>query len=316
MFNLNKISKKQWVFGILAMTITIFACKKDEELPPNPYDSVDYGTTSPYIDSLNQNSITSIHRDIFLPKCANPGCHDGTFEPDYRTIQSSYSTMVYHRINKNNVEESFTFRVLPFNKEESVLYERITNCCFVNQDDRMPQDNIGVGLPDEDIARIGAWIDEGAKDFTGNTASYPNTEPSFTFFVAIDTLFATTYQDNRVDDIPYNPFILENNLELYVVPLIEDDSTSTANLLNPTLSFSYTADGFDNPDYQITATPIAIPGEGEFMLCRFNTSQFLTDTTVYMRFSCNDGDHPNDTQFPLNSSPEPYKTYWSFTVNP
>ena len=45
---------------------------------------------------------------------------DGSFRPDFRT-PDSYSTLVYHRIIKNNAEESFEYRVIPGNKEESVL---------------------------------------------------------------------------------------------------------------------------------------------------------------------------------------------------
>lgn len=311
---INMKNRNIIAFIITSLVLVIVACNKEETLPDNPYDNVDYGDQTSYTDTLDPNSIVAIQRDIFHPRCANPGCHDGTFEPDFRTVQSSYTTMVYHKIIKNNAAEDFTFRVVPFNTAESVLYERITNCCFVNQDDRMPQDNIGQGLDQEDIDRIGAWISEGAKDFTGTVPTYPNTEPSITYFTALDPTYTTDYSQNRVDDVVFNPFLVPYDAEVIVVPLVSDDSTSIPNLINPTLKFSLTMDGFDVPALEIAGNALSVPGQGDFMLCQFNTNQFAQGDTVYMRFSCNDGDHLEDTQFPTDQSIDLYKTYWSFIV--
>jgi hypothetical protein len=222
--------------------------------------------------------------------------------------------LVYQPIIKNNAAEDFTFRVIPFDTTNSVLYERITNCCFVNQDDRMPQDNIGTGLDEELIDRIGGWIMDGAKDFTSSVVSYPNTEPLFTFYTAIDTTFQIDLGTEKVDGIQYQSFLIDHGTDFYIVPLVSDDSTAVMDLLNPTLSFARSPDGFDNPVHQVIGVPINVPGEGQFMLCRFNTNIFNVDDLVYMRFSCNDGDHAQDTQFPLNSSINEYKTFWSFKV--
>ena len=292
----------------------LIACNKEDETPTNPYDSVDYGTNEDNTDTLHQYDIISVHQDILKPRCATPGCHDGVFEPDFRTVQSSVQTLVYQPIIKNNAAEEFEFRVIPYDTTNSVLYERITNCCFVNQDDRMPQDNIGTGLDEELIDRIGGWIMEGAQDFTGSVITYPNTEPEFTFYTAIDTTFSVDLGTERLNDIPYESFLIDHGTDFYIVPLISDDSTSIMNLENPTLSFAMSPDGFDSPVQQVIGTPISVPGQGEFMLCRFNTNLFNVDDVVYMRFSCNDGDHTQDTEFPINSSIIEYKTFWSFKV--
>lgn len=116
----------------------------------------------------SENSLMKIHRITLLPSCAVAGCHDGHFEPDFRTTQSTYYTTVLHPVTKNNARAEFEFRVVPGNRKKSVLYERITNCCFVNQDDRMPQLNIGEVLPNEEIERIGKWIDAGAPNIDGS----------------------------------------------------------------------------------------------------------------------------------------------------
>lgn len=127
-------------------------------------------------NSPNQKSssqLAGIHQEILKPTCAESGCHDGHFEPDFRTLQSTWYTTVFHPVTKNNETKSFRFRVVPGNRKESVLFERITNCCFVNQDDRMPQLDIGKPLPDNQIEAIGKWIDAGAPNIDGSIASQP-----------------------------------------------------------------------------------------------------------------------------------------------
>ena len=53
------------------------------------------------------------HKNILEPKCANPACHDGTFEPDFRTIEGSYNTLVYHPVTKNDEDLTYEHRVVP-----------------------------------------------------------------------------------------------------------------------------------------------------------------------------------------------------------
>jgi hypothetical protein len=65
----------------VCLVLLSVACTKEEE-PDNPFDDPN-GNGGPPPDSLpDPVSITGLHRNIFFPKCANPGCHDGTFEPD------------------------------------------------------------------------------------------------------------------------------------------------------------------------------------------------------------------------------------------
>ncbi|MBP6657110.1 MAG: hypothetical protein KA284_04590, partial [Bacteroidia bacterium] len=90
------------VFAVI-LTSTFFACKKDE-VPENPYDKVDYSTNTNPDPNPDPNSIQGLYKNIFQPKCANPGCHDGTFEPDFRTIESAYSTLVYQSVNKTTLD--------------------------------------------------------------------------------------------------------------------------------------------------------------------------------------------------------------------
>ena len=88
---------------VLLITATFFSCKKEDQAPANPYDSVDYSTNTNADPNPDPNSIQGLYKNIFQPRCANPGCHDGTFEPDYRTVQSTYTTLVYKTPIKNTL---------------------------------------------------------------------------------------------------------------------------------------------------------------------------------------------------------------------
>jgi hypothetical protein len=67
-----------WLFlaGIL-----LFSCAKE---PVNPYDQIeDPNQETEEETELDPTSIMGLHANVFRPTCANSGCHDGTFEPDF-----------------------------------------------------------------------------------------------------------------------------------------------------------------------------------------------------------------------------------------
>lgn len=319
---MKNISKNSVVvFSFIALlVITHNGCKKEDTsvVPPNPFDNVDYGSL-PVVTPPDPNSLVGIHTNILKPKCAVPGCHDGNFEPDFRTPQSTYATLVYHPIVKNDADTSFVYRVIPYKPLESVLHERITNCCFVNQDDRMPQDNIGVPLPATDVQAIKNWITDGAKDMFGNVAIYPNLEPTISpFFGAVD---AATYQinyaveTNRIDSVGYNTFYLPQNTNVIFFFKVEDDSTAYSQLLVNQMKMSFDPDDFSTAT-ALTATYYHIPppNTNDFFGVTVNTSTLPQNQVVYVRYFVNDGDHVNNTQFPTDNLIIQYKTLWSFIV--
>lgn len=295
-------------------------CKKKEAdvLPANPFASIDYGSV-PVDTAADPSSLAGLHNTIFQPRCAVPGCHDGNFEPDFRTPQSTYATLVYHPIVKNNADKTFAYRVVPYQPLQSVLYERITNCCFVNQDDRMPQDNIGVPLADADILSIKTWIENGAKDISGTIADYPNLPPNISpFFAVVD---AATYQtnytaeNNRIDSVSYNPFYLPDSTNVVFAFIVEDDSTDYPQLLVNQMKMSFDPDDFSNAT-TLTAQYIYVPppDENNFFGITINTAALPHGQVVYVRYFVNDGDNPNNTQFPTDNLPMPYKTFWAFYI--
>jgi hypothetical protein len=321
--------KYRWIFVILVL----FSCKKtavDRVEENTTVDTSSYNTpinpytlltpVVPILDTCTDPaSFVCLQKNIFQLRCANPGCHDGNFEPDFRTLQSTYNTLVYHPIIKNNATNDFQFRVIPYDTAGSVLYERLTNCCFVNTNDRMPQDNIGVPLSPEDINNIATWIMNGAPDNFGKINSYPNKEPFITpYYFATDAAtysIAYSTDTNRVDDIPYNPFILPNNDNIALFFVAEDDSTATPSLLVKTLTLSLDMDDFSSPVATYNTTYFMVPGTGEeFFIAYVNTATLPQNQPLYMRFTVNDGDHPQNTYFPTLNLLTPYKTFWSFII--
>ena len=96
--------------GFLSVIIAVafFACKEDRsyvpaEDPANPFDTVTYSTPIPNVP-IDSQSFLGLHQYIFSTTCAVPGCHDGAFEPDFRTVQSAYNTLVLHRVEKKQCQ--------------------------------------------------------------------------------------------------------------------------------------------------------------------------------------------------------------------
>ncbi len=209
---------------------------------------------------------------------------------------------------------------MPHKPLESVLYERITNCCFINQDDRMPQDNIGVPLPAADVTAIKTWIENGAKDMFGNVPTYPNFQPQIQpYFAVVD---AATYQinyaikSNRIDTVEYNPFLLPNNTNVIFAFIVQDDSTPYALLQVNQMKLSLLPDDFSSAtSYTAQYYHTPPPNSNDFFGITLNTSVLPHNQIVYMRYFVNDGDHSSNTWFPTDNLPIQYKTFWSFKVN-
>jgi hypothetical protein len=157
----------------LAIAIVWAACKKGG--PENPYEDIVRPalTQNPGADQLPEGSFAWLHAKVFKPTCANSGCHDGTFEPEFRTIASSYNSLVNQPVIANNPANSFVHRVVPGNVSSSWLHERMTT--FVeNTSGIMPLTTEPTSDWDANkemyISKIVQWINDGAKDMFGNPA--------------------------------------------------------------------------------------------------------------------------------------------------
>lgn len=299
---------KKLILLFLTFSVILINCTEDD-LPINPYEEIDYGDTTIVLDTLNPHSFVNLHKEVLSPSCNVLGCHDGSFEPDFRTVESSYNTLVYHRIIKNNLNEDFTYRVVPHDTALSVLHERLTNCCFVNQNDRMPQDNIGNALSEDDLEKVSNWILNGAKDISGFIPNEPNNLPNVEYFIATNTTYDSTYSDNR--DEFYSPFLMPNNKDINFIVFVEDDKTDPSDLLVNQLQISEHQNDFSNA---ITLTSLIYIAQFEVWVLPFNTSVLQSGKTYYLRYTVNDGENANNTTYPNNQTSFIFKSIWSFIV--
>ena len=309
-----------WLLLVSIIAALINSCKdKDETAPENPFESLNSGPQIPD-DSISSTSFLGIHKNIFAVKCANPSCHDGSFEPDFRTVQSAYATLVYHPVIKQL--DPWQVRILPFDTAKSWLWQRVIHERIVSNGDtsggRMPL--YRESLSPAELSSISKWILAGARDIHGNVPSYPNQEPKIIAYGAFDPTFAIEYSkdNNRVDSLSYNPFIVSHNDVVQILSVASDDSTKISSLQNCRLKLSLLKDDF-SAAASYPCNYFEVPTATDtFRTWRttINVANFPTDTIVYMRFYANDGDHANDTEFPLNESVFYYKTYWAFYIKP
>ena len=159
------------IFSCLLVAVFTISCSEEDTFV-NPYDQIEEETNQDTTQiELDPTSLAGLHANIFIKTCANSGCHDGTFEPDFRTIQSTYATLVDHPIIKNDPQNSFSLRVVPGDVAASQLIARLEYDIDGNSG-IMPL----VTEPDSDwnekkeeyIQNIKDWINAGAKDALGN----------------------------------------------------------------------------------------------------------------------------------------------------
>jgi hypothetical protein len=300
--------RKLFFLGLTAFLFLINCT--DDDLVLNPYDGIDYNETTLVLDTLSSNSFVKLHSDVLGPSCNVMGCHDGSFEPDFRTVQSSYNTLVYHPILKNNLDETFTYRVVPGDTANSVLHERLTNCCFVNTNDRMPQDNIGNALSQEDLDKVANWILDDAKDITGTIPNEPNNLPNIKYYYVTNATYDSTYSDNREGGVFYKPFLMPANEQVTFVFRVTDDNTNAGAMLINKLSISEYQDDFTN---SIDVSAQFEPNNHVWFLA-FNTSVLVEGTTYYFRYTTNDGENADNSIYPNLQTSFIYKSTWSFTV--
>lgn len=297
---------------LLGFCLVVSACKKEEVPPPNPYDNVDYGSGEGSAYVPDPESIVGLYENVFRVKCANPGCHDGHFEPDFRSIQSSWSTLVYHDVVKNTSDSAYTFRVWPGDVSESMLWYRVTDGDAQLQ--QMPA--TGQYLTATEQANLRAWIEDGARDMFGNLPVLPNNEPQVQGFVATTLDFLTRYDEteNRLDSIFYNPFKIPSGTSFNVVYIVEDDSTAISDLQVNQVKFSLDMNDFSSST-SVNANFISL-GALNIWVATVNTAAYSVGDTVFMRYYVNDGDHSFNTEFPREDQVDPYKTYSSFYITP
>lgn len=155
------------LFGLSILLLLFWSGCSDSEPPLNPFDNQtsNQDTVRLELTSAESSTIAGIYYNVFKPTCANVGCHDGTFEPDFRTLESAYNTLVYEEPIKN--DGRFTYRVDPGSVETSVIMARLNNTLSPPMPIQLEPDSDWFEYGDDYIEDIRTWIENGALDIMG-----------------------------------------------------------------------------------------------------------------------------------------------------
>lgn len=156
--------------------VLLLACEKSEP-PVNPFDGqvVNQDTVQLEIINPEPNSFAGIYQNVLRPTCANVGCHDGTFEPDYRTLESAYNTLVYQTPIKN--DGNYNFRVEPYKPQTSVILGRLNGLLTPAMPIQIEPDSDWPQKKAQYISNIQTWISNGAPDIAGNIRQFNQPVP-------------------------------------------------------------------------------------------------------------------------------------------
>lgn len=292
----------------------------------NPYDSVDPNTGLPEDLDIDSASILGLHTYIFSLKCAVPACHDGSFEPDFRTVSSSYNSLVMHPVLKNDAQQSFSVRVNPGDSTSSWLYERITT------DDpvlgRMPLYDI---LGQKEIKTIARWIQQGAKDIEGSVAEWPAYKTnSFGYLAYLPNQGNYRLDTARYKNVQIYPFYVPKGEQMKIYAGLYNldqngDFAAPLDLTEAKMQFSvYDPYLFDNIQ-ELNLTFSFTPFNGPYFLnesvqlpyfysLTINTSQFDKGDIVYFRIKAKNSQQNNPSLIPGPNSPGFYAPLFSFIV--
>jgi hypothetical protein len=295
-----KINKLTAVFGVFLMTFFVIeSCQKSK----NPFDDIDRPT-----DETEENqpfdtaTITGLHRTIFKEKCAIPSCHGGTFEPDFRTPQSSWSTLVWAPVIKNTDDYRFQFRVVPKDEIGSWLIERcVTDDPILG---RMPR--YADPLTDREIFLMKKWIANGARD-VNNQPAPPRPNLNLRCW-DVGCWAGSDRQDlNRPEWSA--PFSMPKNTTVALVPFLYDEDTPAVKFKNVKLLLSKDVNFASSIN-----VPLTFNSQYETWNGTLNTGQFAVGDVVYMRIFGRDEDHNSDVQIPSASALIYLKKHLSFVI--
>ena len=307
--------KKIFYFIIIA---SCFSCQEEV----NPFDfNNNISSDNDTLYFTDPTSFSALHNNIFSPTCANSGCHDGTFEPDFRTIESSYNSLVYQPPIKNDANNSFDYRVKPGNSIQSVLYHRL----IVDIDGIsgiMPleyEDDWDINK-DEYIQNIKDWIDQGAKDMFGNSPTFPNDIPLGRGMV----VFNTGQTNNPLSRDASGSVLVSNSLSsidiwfsvvddiLYPYELNYNKVKKSTNLFN--------FNNISEEDLLIFNTPVNQLGyfsntsnEGYYHKYTLDLTSYNIGDIVYLKVYVQD-DVNLVTEIPNNGSPFTFIRYFSLKI--
>jgi len=301
------------LFGLL------LACSKDGD---NPYDGIsDKQPTyiNPPSVELNPTNFAGLHQNIFSKTCANSGCHDGNFEPDFRTIESAYNTLIDHAPIKNTTDNRFKLRVTPGNAAESVLFHRLT-VDIDGQSGIMPlvvdEDSDYNSKRSQYIQNVRDWINAGAPDMFGDLPATADPYPKCVGFLASNINGTTIYNKPGGKG---SSIIPSNITDAYLWFAFEDNQLSATDLQVDGMKLAINPFEFDTAQTQIleiAPTTLKYAGFNQDTVIYThrilkNLANFPIGATLYTRSFIKDNVNPLTT-IPNNSSPYYLIEYFSF----
>ena len=310
-----------WVLVIFSTLIVFDACKKDD--PVNPFDdpSIQPPVVVPFTETLDPNSFAYLHKYIFKPTCSNSGCHDGTFEPDFRTIYSSYNTLVYQPLISNDAVGTFTYRVLPGDANMSIIHERLIN--FIPNSSGIMPLSVDPGSDWEQkettyIQNITNWINNGALDIYGNAPTAGNLHPDGVGIVAFPSgSTSNSYGRTAGSESPIE--VPAGAVDIWFA--LADDATSAGQmqfnqykLHTSPYDFSNVAYGSLQIESPITeddlwGTPVSFTHKATL-----NLSSYPVGSYLYIRAYVQDADHLDPVEFPNDGSSELMLAYFTLKI--
>jgi hypothetical protein len=274
---------------------------------------------------LDSTTFLGLHYHIFSKRCNQPACHDGTFEPDFRTVQSAYNSLVFHPVVKNTPNNDYPYRVTPGDPSLSMMYKRISEHDPPNFE-IMPSS--GVALPDRQLELIENWIIDGAKDINGNVAVQTSSQPNCYGVLA----YLPNLNNQRIDTAringnfssfvaPYN-----QNIELWFlyVDVNEQGTEVLGNVLTYNkIKFSDDLYGFGNSSEiqmslglkivnSVFSQPFGTPIP-YYQNVTFKPSDYgyQAGDVIYFRTYVQDSDHASPTEIPNDGSQFAVQNYFS-----
>jgi hypothetical protein len=209
----------------------IQSCDSETDID-NPYDDqpikIHHDKVDPDTVLPAPVTIQALQKLVFEPTCANSGCHDGLFEPDFRTVESTYNSLLNRAIIKQDTANPIAFRVFPGNSDKSMLIRRLEVDLNGNSGSMPLVTEPGSDWPAkklEYIEMIKQWIDSGALDQHGNpppTLNYPPTLLGVAGYKNGTLLPRTRFQD------PIEVSAGTGSIEVWFA--YEDDQTPMSNL--------------------------------------------------------------------------------------
>lgn len=303
---------------ILASVLMLVACQKEE----NPFDAIEPPAGEPVAQLLPLDNFAGLHQRIFRPTCAVSGCHDGSFEPEFRSIAGAYNSLVLHPVTANDPQESFTYRVVPGDAQASFLHERLT--AFVPfTSGIMPLDL----LQDSDwpaneqvyIGAITAWIESGAPDMFGQPPTTGNQRPQAIGLRAVPA-GTTGPAYPRAGGVGVQP------IEVPAAPVdlwfaFADDATAPAAFTHNTFRTAASLAAFPTvPEHPLltgaTCAGTDFSGAPVTFTHRaaLDLSGMASGTTVFVRAYVDDGDHGTVTEVPNEGSSTEVVTLFTLRI--